>query len=68
MSKYVMALLLLTGCATPQTILSYDGHYVSCGGSSVGSVAGGYIGYSLQRDSDDKCVHDYVAQGYVVAR
>jgi len=66
MKSYIVTtlLLVLTACATPETILTKDGQYISCGGSSVGSVTGGYIGYSLQKDNDDKCVKDHVAIGY----
>lgn len=60
-----LILVMLAGCATPQTILkNHNGDVVSCGGSSTGSVVGGMIGYSIQKNSDDICVKNYMGQGY----
>ncbi len=60
--------LLISSCATPQTILSKGHDVVVCGGSSVGSVAGGLIGYSIQKSNDEKCVQDHKADGYVISK
>ena len=61
----IASLLLLSGCATPQTILkNEDGSTVTCGGSSTGSIVGGAIGYSIQRSNDDDCVKKYISDGY----
>lgn len=67
MRKLIATILLagLSACATPETILTDgNGHYTTCGGSSVGSVAGGYIGYSIQKDMDAGCVRESAAKGY----
>lgn len=69
MKRYFILLLALGACTTPETILkSRDGNYVTCGGSSVGSSMGGYIGYSIEKDMDDKCVQDYTSNGYSVIK
>lgn len=61
----ILLLLVLGGCSTPKTILKNDnGDVVSCGGSATGSIVGGMVGYSIQKDNDDKCVKDYIEQGY----
>jgi len=63
--RYLALLLVLAGCATPETILkNKEGNYVTCGGSSVGSVTGGVIGYNIQSDMDEKCVQKHIEQGY----
>lgn len=67
--RYIALLLMLAACSTPQTILkSSDGKYVTCGGSSVGSVTGGMIGYSIQKDNDQQCVDSYKQQGYTIVK
>ncbi len=63
------ALLLaagITGCATPAVILKNDstGQVARCGGDASGSMAGGVIGYNIQKGNDEKCVRDYEAQGF----
>jgi hypothetical protein len=64
--RYVILLLALAGCATPETILKNDkNEYASCGGSSVGSITGGMIGYDIQKNNDEKCVKDYTNKGYI---
>lgn len=35
-----------------------------CGGGTTGFVAGGLIGQSIEKDSDDRCVRDYESQGF----
>jgi lambda repressor-like predicted transcriptional regulator len=35
-----------------------------CGGGTAGSVAGGLIGYSIEKDSDANCVRDFEAKGF----
>jgi len=40
------------------------GQIARCGGGTTGSVAGGAIGYSIEKDSDEKCARDYEAQGF----
>lgn len=58
--------LMITGCSTPVTMLKNDrtGQIARCGGGTAGSVAGGLIGYSIEKDGDAKCVADYEAQGF----
>jgi hypothetical protein len=60
--------LMLAACTTPQTILKHKktGEVVTCGGSSVGSVAGGAIGYHIQKSNDEDCVEKYKSDGYEV--
>lgn len=66
MSKLlVLSLLLLTACQTPQTVLvDKHGHYEACGGSSVGSLTGGAIGYHIQKGLDEDCVNEKLAKGW----
>lgn len=58
--------LMATGCTTPATMLKNDatGQVMRCGGDTTASIAGGLIGYTIQKNSDDKCVQDYEAQGF----
>jgi hypothetical protein len=58
--------LALSGCATPVVMLKNDrtGQIARCGGGSTGFVAGGLIGQSIERESDERCVRDYQAQGF----
>ena len=66
--KLCLALVLasLTGCATPVVMLKNDqtGQIARCGGGTAGSVAGGVMGYSIEKDSDAQCVRDYEAKGF----
>lgn len=64
------ALVLVSACATRQTILKNDktGKYATCGGSSTGSVAGGVIGYNIQKSNDEKCVDAYKKQGFKIVQ
>lgn len=67
--RYIIAIVLcasLCACATPVTMLKNDqtGQVARCGGGVAGSVAGGLIGYSIEKDSDSKCIADYEAQGF----
>ena len=67
--KYLPLLLLLAACATPQTILqNKKGDTVACGGSSTGSVAGGMIGYSIQKDNDKQCIEEHKKKGYKIIK
>jgi len=63
--KYIAILLLLTACQTPQTVLvSPHGQVEACGGSSVGSLTGGVIGYHIQKGMDEDCVNEKLAKGW----
>jgi uncharacterized protein YcfJ len=58
--------LLAAGCTTPKTMLKnpQTGQVASCGGSAMGSMVGGVIGYHIQKSNDSDCVADYTAQGF----
>ena len=59
-------LVCLASCATPVVMLKnpQTGQVARCGGGTGGSVTGGLIGYSVEKDSDQNCVRDYEAQGF----
>ena len=58
--------VVLAGCATPVVMLKNDatGQVVRCGGERSGSLMGGAIGYSLQKEDAEMCVRDFEAQGF----
>lgn len=60
--------MLVSGCATPVTMLENPtiGPVARCGGDRSGAIAGGLIGYSLQSEDAARCVQDYSMQGYRV--
>ena len=60
--------IALTACSTPVTKLQHpkSKKEVACGGSNAASVAGGAIGYHIQKDKDADCVSAYEKQGYKV--
>lgn len=62
--------LLLSGCTTPVTVLKNNrtGDIVTCGGETSGSLAGGAIGYNMQKSKADKCVGVHKAKGYHVVK
>lgn len=62
--------LLLAGCTTPVTVLKNNrtGDVVTCGGETSGSLAGGAIGYNMQKSKADKCVGVHKAKGYHVVK
>lgn len=66
----LISLIMLSGCSTPQTTLRnpHNGDVVTCGGSSVGSVLGGMIGYSIQKDHDQDCVNEHRGSGYAIIK
>lgn len=65
MKRSLILLLVLSGCATPVTMLkNKQGEVVSCGGGVAGSIAGGLYGYTLQESHDKDCVNLYRAEGY----
>lgn len=63
---FVLSLALIASCATPATMLKNDatGQVARCGGDSTGSMAGGLIGYNMQKSNDAECVRSYEAQGF----
>lgn len=61
----ILACAILTGCTTPATVLkSRTGQVVTCGGNVSSSLAGGVIGYHIQKHNDDKCVEMHKGQGF----
>lgn len=58
--------IALTGCATPAVTMKNNatGQVARCGGSATGSLAGGVIGYNIQKRNDEKCVRDHEIQGF----
>jgi len=67
MKRSLFILLLLTACTTPQTVMVKNGVYITCGGSMTGSLAGGVIGYHIQKGLDQDCVQEYIDKGFVRA-
>ena len=53
-------------CATPVIMLKNEvtGQVARCGGDVSSSLAGGAMGYSIQRDNDEQCARDYEALGF----
>jgi len=70
LNKMILIVLLLSGCATPVTVLKNPktGQIERCGGEYSGSLVGGAIGYNIQKGSDDSCVKDFKAQGFKDAK
>jgi len=69
MKKSILILLLcLTACATPTTVLrnAKTGETATCGGGTAGSVAGGMVGYSIQKSNDKDCVNNYKSKGFTI--
>lgn len=56
----------LIGCATPAITLKNEttGQIARCGGDATASMAGGLIGYNIQKSSDESCVRAYESQGF----
>lgn len=69
MKHWFLAILFtLSACATPLTVLKNErtGQFVQCGGSMIGSAAGGIIGYHIQKGADEECVNEYGSNGFSV--
>jgi len=62
----LLSTLLLLGCTTPKTMLKNEqtGQVAACGGNIEGSLAGGVIGYHIQKSNDENCIADYQQQGF----
>lgn len=56
----------LAACSTPIVMLKHDatGQIARCGGGVSGSMAGGLIGYTIEKSSDEQCVMDYESHGF----
>ena len=63
----LIALFALAACTTPVTTLKHPKTHkvVNCGGHQEASVAGGAIGYQIQKDKDAECVAMHKKKGYV---
>jgi len=59
-------IFFMCGCTTPSTVLKNNetGQIAQCGGNVSGSLAGGVIGYNIQKSNDEKCVQNYKEQGF----
>lgn len=62
----IIASLTLAACTTPQTVLKNPktGQIVECGGNVSSSLAGGIIGYHIQKANDEKCVSNHLKFGF----
>jgi hypothetical protein len=62
----ILPAAILGGCATPSVVLKNPatGQIARCGGDTSASLSGGLIGYSYQKEADEKCVREYEAQGF----
>jgi hypothetical protein len=69
-ASLVALLFAVAGCTTPVTVLKNNktGDVVTCGGETSGSLAGGAIGYNMQKSKADKCVGVHKAKGYHVVK
>lgn len=61
-----LIVLSLSACTTPKTVLRNPktGQVATCGGNVTGSLAGGMIGYYIQKSNDADCVADYAKEGF----
>jgi hypothetical protein len=66
----LFAAALISGCATPVFMLKNEktGQIVRCGGGVTGSMAGGLIGYNMQKKTDKACVKDFENRGFTPIR
>ena len=64
----LIVLAILTACTTPKYILKNEktGQVVICGGNMSSSVAGGILGYQLQKSNDAECTNDYLKQDFTL--
>lgn len=62
----LLAILSLTACATPEVSLENPetNQVQKCGGGSTGAIAGGLIGYEIEKSNDRKCVKFYQSKGF----
>jgi hypothetical protein len=62
----LLVAIFLSGCATPVFMLKNErtGQIARCGGEASGSMAGGLIGYNIQKKTDKSCVTDYESRGF----
>lgn len=70
MKKVIMLLTVvtLTACTTPAYTLKdrKTGQVAQCGGNVSSSLAGGVIGYHIQKSNDAKCVKQLESQGFKI--
>lgn len=72
-SRYLLLILpifAISGCTTPKTMLQNPstGQIVHCGGNVSSSLAGGAIGYHIQKSNDAECKSNYLEQGFKVVK
>jgi len=62
----LFCVLGLAGCATPTVMLKNKttGQIARCGGGAAGSMAGGLIGYKIEKAHDENCIRDFEAKGF----
>lgn len=62
----IIIFMLLCACTTPKTVLKHPktGQVAICGGNAESALAGGVIGYHIQKANDDECVNDYLNEGF----
>lgn len=53
----IIAVLTLSACTTPTYTMksTKTGQIETCGGDTTASLAGGVIGYHIQKSNDEKC-------------
>lgn len=70
--RYILftALILLTACTTPRTVLKHPktGQVAQCGGTATNSLIGGVVGYDIQKSNDFECVGGYLEQGFLIVK
>jgi len=62
----ITACLFVAACTTPTYTLKNPktGDVETCGGNTTASIAGGILGYHLQKDQDAKCKEILQKNGY----
>ena len=62
------AIAVLGACTTPKTVYKNPrtGQVMACGGNVSSSLAGGAIGYHIQKSNDNKCRESLEDNGFVV--
>jgi len=62
------ALLMVSACTTPMTVMKNQktGQVVDCGGNVSSSLAGGVVGYHIQKSHDKDCVLRYREEGFEI--
>lgn len=66
----ILTAAFVSGCATPVLMMKNEktGQIARCGGGVGGSMAGGLIGYNIQKKTDKACVKDFEAKGFTAIK